>query len=232
MSREVPMSFYRQADVVKIARELLGKSLFTESRGVVTGGIITETEAYAGVTDKASHAYGGRYTERTKIMYREGGCAYIYLCYGIHSLFNVVTNIEGIPDAVLIRGLMPTTGIEVMLERRGMKKAGPDFCKGPGKVSKALDIHYSHSGLLLSAASALNNETGMFEKTATDENPPCKLHPTNLIKLLTDEMKIWIEENDRLITDGDILVSPRIGVDYAEEDALRPYRFELKTKTF
>lgn len=203
MNHEIPLSFYRQTDVVHIARALLGKSLFTESRGAVTGGIITETEAYAGVVDKASHAFGGRFTERTQIMYREGGCAYVYLCYGIHSLFNIVTNNEGIPHAVLIRGIFPTVGIDLMLERRQIKRAGADFCKGPGKVSKALGIHYSHTGILLSA-SAVNDK----------------------------EMKIWIEDNGRLIPDDDILSSPRIGVDYADEDALLPYRFELKIKTF
>ena len=203
LNMELPLSFYRQADVVTIARDLLGKSLFTASNGVITGGIITETEAYAGVTDKASHAFGNRFTERTQIMYREGGCAYVYLCYGIHSLFNIVTNHEGIPHAVLIRGIHPTEGLEVMLERRGMKHAGKDFCKGPGKVSKALGIHYSHTGILLS-------------KTATIDN----------------EMKIWVEDNQRRIEEDEIIVSPRIGVDYAGEDALLPYRFELIVKAF
>ena len=203
MNKEVPASFYHQADVVKIARDLLGKSLYTSYLGVVTGGIITETEAYAGVTDKASHAYGGRFTDRTRTMYREGGCAYVYLCYGIHSLFNIVTNVEGIPHAVLIRGLFPTVGTDVMLERRGVKKMDKDFCIGPGKVSKSLGIHYSHSGLLLTAS-----VTGK------------------------DAMKIWIEEEDRLIINNKIISTPRIGVDYAQEDALLPYRFELKRKTF
>ena len=203
MNKEIPLSFYRQTDVVQIARDLLGKSLFTESRGGITGGIITETEAYAGVTDKASHAFGGRFTERTQIMYREGGCAYVYLCYGIHSLFNIVTNCEGVPHAILIRGIIPTVGIDLMLERRKVKKIGADFCNGPGKVSKSLGIHYSHTGILLSAVVANNQE-----------------------------MKIWLEDNDRLIQSDDIISTPRIGVDYAEEDALLPYRFELKTKTF
>lgn len=198
MNKEIPLSFYRQTDVVQIARGLLGKSLYTEFRGAITGGIIIETEAYAGVTDKASHAYGRRYTERTQIMYREGGYVYVYLCYGIHSLFNIVTNTEGVPDAVLIRGIFPTVGMEVMLERRKMLKMGPDFCKGPGKLSKALGIHYSHSGMLLSASEENNG------------------------------MKIWVEESGVTVPDEDIIISPRVGVDYAAEDALRPYRFELK----
>lgn len=200
---ELPLSFYRQTDVVNIARELLGKLLYTQFDGVITSGIITETEAYAGVTDKASHAFGNRFTERTQIMYREGGCAYVYLCYGIHSLFNIVTNLEGTPHAVLIRGIQPTEGLEFMLERRGLKHASKDFCKGPGKVSKALGIHYSHTGILLS-------------KTTDIEN----------------EMKIWVEDNQRASQNDEIITSSRIGVDYAEEDALLPYRFELKVKTF
>jgi DNA-3-methyladenine glycosylase len=203
MSREVQMSFYRQTDVVGIARDLLGKSLYTEYKGVITGGIITETEAYAGEKDKASHAYGGRFTERTRILYHDGGHAYVYLCYGIHSLFNIVTNYKGVPHAVLIRAIIPTHGIDLMLERRGIKKIGKDFCIGPGKVSKALGIHYSHTGLLLSKTEIGNQE-----------------------------MKIWIEDNERLVTNEDIGISPRIGVDYAAEDALLPYRFELKIKTF
>jgi len=99
-------SFYNRKDVVKIARELLGKLLVTEF-GARTSGIIVETEAYAGTTDKASHAYKGRRTGRTEVMYSQGGTAYVYLCYGIHHLFNVVTNIKDIPHAVLIRAIEP-----------------------------------------------------------------------------------------------------------------------------
>jgi len=84
--------FYMREDVVLIARELLGKVLCTRFDGVLCRGIITETEAYAGIRDKASHAYNGRRSDRTEIMYWKGGTAYVYLCYGVHSLFNVVTN--------------------------------------------------------------------------------------------------------------------------------------------
>src|ERR1043166_9259202 len=104
--------FYIRNNVVQISKKLLGKYLFTKRFGVITGGMIIETEAYAGITDRASHAYGNRRTARTEIMYGEGGIAYVYLCYGIHSLFNVVTNLEGIPHAVLIRAIEPTDGID------------------------------------------------------------------------------------------------------------------------
>jgi DNA-3-methyladenine glycosylase len=142
-------SFYLRDDVVQIAKDLLGKYLFTEFDGKLTGGIITETEAYAGVIDKASHAHGGRRTARTEIMYAEGGTAYVYLCYGIHSLFNVVTNKKDVPHAILIRALHPTHGIETILKRRKINVLNNKISAGPGTVSQALGIHYSHTGINL-----------------------------------------------------------------------------------
>ena len=115
----LPESFYSRKDVVKIAQELLGKVLVTEFDGVHTAGMITETEAYAGAIDKASHAFGNRRTRRTEVMYNHGGVAYVYLCYGIHHLFNVVTNLQDVPHAILIRAVDPLEGIQIMLERRG-----------------------------------------------------------------------------------------------------------------
>lgn len=181
--------FYLRDDVVLIAKELLGKVLFTRFNGSLCGGIITETEAYAGIHDKASHAYKGRRSDRTEIMYNRGGTAYVYLCYGVHSLFNVVTNKRDIPDAVLIRGISPVTGIDTMLQRTGKKCAGTDFTTGPGKVSKALGIHYSHTG------------TDLCGKT------------------------IWLEDTGIAAAENEIFTGTRIGVDYAGDDALLPYRF-------
>jgi DNA-3-methyladenine glycosylase len=143
----LPREFYLHPDVVQVARDLLGKYLCTVIDGKFTSGVICETEAYEGVTDRASHAYGGRRTKRTEIMYMQGGTAYVYLCYGIHSLFNVVTNAVDIPHAVLIRGIFPAEGREIMLERTGKRAIGPKFGIGPGNVSKAMGIHYSHSGI-------------------------------------------------------------------------------------
>ena len=139
--------FYRRDDVVKIARELIGKYLFTFIDGIYTGGVITETEAYNGEIDRASHAFGGRRTARTEIMYSDGGTAYVYLCYGIHSLFNVVTNRKNIPHAVLIRSIFPTEGIEQMrIRRRKPKSDNAELCIGPGTVSQGLGIHFSDTG--------------------------------------------------------------------------------------
>ncbi len=181
-----------RTDVVQIARELLGKVLVTRIEGQLCEAIITETEAYAGVTDKASHAYGGRLTARTRPTYLRGGHAYVYLCYGIHHLFNVVTNVEGVPDAVLIRGVEPVTGIPLMMKRRGHQELKHALTQGPGALAEAMGIQTIHSGLQL-----------------TDKT-------------------IWINDVEQIIAEQDILASPRVGVAYAEEDALKPYRFRIK----
>lgn len=186
-------SYYSNPDVVFLARDLIGKTLCTNINGMLTCGIITETEAYAGVTDKASHAYGDRRTKRTETMYSAGGTSYVYLCYGIHRLFNVVTNVAGIPHAVLVRAIHPTVGIEEILRRRGAKLS-PKLCVGPGKVCQALGIDLLHDKLSL--------------------NGP----------------EIWLQDDHVLIDPKDIQAGPRIGVDYAGEDAKLPYRF-WTTKT-
>ena len=203
MALPLPSSFFLRGDVVQVARELLGKLIVTRIDGVTTSGIITETEAYAGVTDKASHAYGGRRTARTEVMYARGGTAYVYLCYGMHSLFNIVTNVEEIPHAVLIRGILPMEGKGTMLLRSGKEKISKDFGTGPGKVSKILGIHYSHSGLLLGRDG--------------QEAPPAR---------------IWVEDHVMKVDIDLILSGPRIGVDYAGDDALLPYRFRLPESAF
>ncbi len=141
--------FYQREDVCVIAKELLGKVLVTNIDGQLASGMIVETEAYAGITDKASHAYGGRHTNRTKTMYAAGGVAYVYLCYGIHHLFNVVTNIAGIPHAVLIRGIEPVEGVDIMLNRRKKEKLIPSVTAGPGALSQALGITTKHTNLPL-----------------------------------------------------------------------------------
>ena len=141
--------FYEREDVLAISRELLGKVLCTNLDGKLTSGIIVETEAYAGLTDKASHAFEGRRTKRTETMYASGGSAYIYLCYGIHHLFNIVTNKENIPHAVLIRAIIPQDGIKIMLKRRNKKKRNQSLTAGPGTLTQALGITIGKSGVSL-----------------------------------------------------------------------------------
>ena len=189
---KLPASFYHRTNVVTIAKELLGKLLVTTFNGEVTAGRIVETEAYNGIVDKASHSYGGRRTNRTETMYAAGGIAYVYLCYGIHHLFNVVTNVQDTPHAILIRAIEPVKGIDIMLRRMKKEKADYSIGRGPGNVSKALGISVVHTRLSL-----LQNE-------------------------------IYIADDGTVVKPSQIVTGPRIGVDYAAEDALLPYRFYVK----
>jgi DNA-3-methyladenine glycosylase len=141
---KLEQSFYQRRDVTKIARELLGKGLFTRQGGKTAGGIIVETEAYSNV-ERGCHAYQNRMTNRNEIMFGEGGHAYVYLCYGIHNLFNVVTNGEGEADAVLIRALEPVEGVQLMKARMKVKNENR-ITSGPGKLTKALGIDRSLNG--------------------------------------------------------------------------------------
>ena len=152
--------FYLGSDVIRISRQLLGKQLVTDVRGRRTGGIIVETEAYAGVTDRASHAYGNRRTARNEIMFHEGGVAYVYFCYGMHWLLNFVTNRVDVPDAVLIRAIQPTIGIETILRRRNRKKVDGRLAGGPGMLSQALGIERSFNGESLLSERIWVEDTG------------------------------------------------------------------------
>ncbi len=187
----IPVNYFLNDDVLFIAEDLIGKYLFTVIDGQISGGIITETEAYKGTNDRASHAFGGKHTSRNEIMYAEGGVVYIYLCYGIHYLLNFVTNKATIPDAVLIRSIFPTHGEELMLKRSGKNQITPDIGNGPGKVTKLLGITLAENGIAI---------------------------PSD---------KIWLEERGLSINKENIQRTSRIGVSYAKEDALLPYRFVL-----
>lgn len=147
--KKVPLSFYNRKDVVKIARELLGKIIVTNFNGKITSGKIVETEAYIGIVDKASHAFSGKRTAKNEHMYSAAGTAYVYICYGMHQMLNIVTNEKEIPDAVLIRAIEPVEGIEIMMQRTGKKKSDKTITRGPGNVGKALGIFKHHSGLFL-----------------------------------------------------------------------------------
>lgn len=138
--------FYKRKDVVRIARELLGKIIVTEIDGKKTSVRIVETEAYVALTDRASHSYNGKRTSRNEHMYSTGGTVYVYICYGMHHMLNVVTNDKNIPDAVLIRAGEPISGTDLMLKRTGKKILDHTITKGPGNLAKALGIIKSHSG--------------------------------------------------------------------------------------
>jgi DNA-3-methyladenine glycosylase len=162
---KLPQSFYLRDDVTIVGRDLLGKVLCTDIDGQHTSIVITETEAYAGVTDKASHAYGDRRTRRTEPLYAPGGTAYVYLCYGIHHLFNVVTNVSGVPHAVLVRAGEPLDGLSAMLRRRGKSHPDRSLLAGPGSVARALGItiELTGSSLLDGPISILDRGLNMDE---------------------------------------------------------------------
>lgn len=155
----LPGSFYKR-DTSEVARDLLGKALVKYSGGKIVGGLIVETEAYYGEDDPASHAYAGK-TQRSEIMFGKPGLAYIYLCYGMYYLLNVVTEAKGKPGAVLLRALKPLWGIDIMIERRKTQK---NLTDGPGQLTMALGIDKRDNG-----ADIVRGERGLyifnFEKT-------------------------------------------------------------------
>jgi DNA-3-methyladenine glycosylase len=188
----ISKEFYQRGDVVAIARKLLGKWLFTQFKGEeLTGGIIIETEAYAGPDDRASHAYNNRRTKRTEVLFGAGGHAYVHLCYGIHHMLNVVVSNAGTPHGVLIRAIQPTYGLETMVKRRRKKTADRTLTSGPGALCEALGITMDLYGHDLT-------------------KPP-----------------LWIEERNTRIAKKKIVVGPRVGVEYAKEHALLPWRFKI-----
>ncbi|MCS3870234.1 DNA-3-methyladenine glycosylase [Chryseobacterium ginsenosidimutans] len=189
---KLPLSYYLNQDVLFLAKDLLGKVLFTDIDGEITAGIIVETEAYFGEIDKASHAYGGKRTNRTETLYSQGGLSYVYLCYGIHHLFNIVTSLENEPHGILIRAVEPFIGKEIMELRRNMPFTKSAISSGPGSLSKALGID------------------GAFNK-----------------KDLTGE-EIWIEDHQIRYSPDEIAEVPRVGIAYAQEHALLPWRFFVK----
>lgn len=189
----IPINFYTQDDVVSLARQLTGKLLVHQSPKGTMAGIIIETEAYAGAIDKASHAFNNRLTKRTEVLYRNGGIAYVYLCYGIHALLNVVTNTTGVPHAVLIRGILPVQGLDLMEEQINRKINILKDGIGPGRLTRIMGIKMDLNGTKLNGSSALH-----------------------------------IEEKGLKIAPEMIVAGPRIGVDYAGEDALLPYRFKIE----
>ena len=139
--REICRYHLADEDVVAHARALLGTRIVaTDSSGVETVGRIVETEAYRGADDKASHAYPLKRTPRTEVFFGEPGHAYVYLCYGIHRMFNVITGPVGTPNAVLVRAIEPLSGIEAMLKRRELTRVQRRVGGGPGLVCQALGI--------------------------------------------------------------------------------------------
>jgi DNA-3-methyladenine glycosylase len=194
--RKLPLSFYRQRDALTLARDLLGCVVVVPtSDGTRVSGIIVETEAYCGVTDRASHAYGDRRTARTETMYAAGGVTYVYFVYGMHHQLNIVAGPAETPEAVLIRALEPLEGVAVMQPRRKFV-AERQLTSGPGKLCAALGVDRSFDGESLRGR------------------------------------RIWIEPAAGTPQSRQIARGPRIGIDYAGNDVLKPWRFWLKNNVY
>jgi len=192
--KSISLDFYLNEDVIFLAKNLLGKFLFTKKNNKITGGMIVETEAYRGINDKASHAYNNRRTRRNEVMYALGGVAYVYICYGIHNMFNVVTNVKDAPDAILIRALIPTHGIREMKKRLNITNLLS--LNGPGLLTKALGITMNDNKKTLNSSS------------------------------------LWLEDRGIMLKSKNIITGPRIGVEYANEDALLPWRFRISCEIY
>ncbi len=191
MNQKLSREFYLGEDTVQIARSLLGKLIVVpDENGQRVSGMIVETEAYLGKTDRAAHSYGGRRTPRNEVMYGPAGHVYVFFVYGMYNQFNVVTGPADHPHAILIRGVEPVEGIEIMRARRGPMK-DRNLTSGPGKLCIALGIDRS-----------LNGED-----------------------LLGD--RVWLEEYRKFSTNK-IADGKRIGIDYAGDDAEKPWRFWVK----
>jgi DNA-3-methyladenine glycosylase len=147
MNKKLHLRFYQQTDVVKIAHELVGKLIVSNIDHKTCIGKIVETEAYIGLTDRASHSFNGKRTSRNEHMYAAPGTAYVYTCYGIHDLLNIVTNKVGVPDAILLRAIEPLEGLSFMEERTGKKASDRTITRGPGNLARALGISKLHSGI-------------------------------------------------------------------------------------
>ena len=186
--------FFLHDDVVNIAQDLLGKTIVSNVDGIRTSGVIVETEAYKAPEDKASHAFGNKFTDRTKTLFENGGKAYIYLVYGIHHLFNIVTAKKGVAHAVLIRAIEPLENIEIMLKRRNKSMLDHSLTNGPGKLTQALGIKTDLNG----------------------------------IDLFDDNSLIHLEDDGIEYKPNEIIASPRVGIDYAEEYISKPWRFRVK----
>lgn len=202
----LPQSFFDR-DTVEAARDLVGKYLVRRYDGITLCARITETEAYVGRMDKACHAYGGRKTERTKVLYAPPGTAYVYLIYGMHCCLNFVTEAEGEPAAILVRGLAPRHNPDIIAENRFHCKwedmtayQRKNFLNGPGKVCAGMNIGRGLNGL----------PHGSWELYVCGG---------------LEELGLPVPPGDR--EPLDVKTGKRIGIDYAQEAVDFPWRFYL-----
>lgn len=145
----LPLAFFQRPDVLLIARELLGKHVFTRIDGELTGGRIVETEAYRHEGDPSITLHLQRKAKQAQALYQPGGHAYLYTVYRVHTLFNITANDAAHPDTVLIRAIEPLEGVDIMLRRRGLAKVARNLTAGPGVLSQALGLTPALNGELV-----------------------------------------------------------------------------------
>lgn len=191
MNKKLSLRHFQKKETLELSKNLLGKFLVSNINNQLTSGVIVEVEAYLGKEDRACHAFGGRKSKRTEVMYLPGGHWYVYVCYGIHSLVNIVTHEKDEPHAILIRAIEPYDGIDYMLLRRKMEKVNRRLTSGPGSLAMAFGMTKNLTG------EPLGNQA-------------------------------WIECRGVSIPERQMIACPRIGIAYAGEDALLPYRFYIK----
>jgi DNA-3-methyladenine glycosylase len=192
---KVPREYFLSKNTAKIARSLLGKLLvIPDENGRRVSGMIVEVEAYLGIDDRAAHSHGGRRTARNEVMYGVGGHVYVFFIYGMYYQLNFVAGPADHPHAILIRGIEPVEGIEIMRKRRGQMN-DTNLTSGPGKLAIAFGVTRELNGADLTGA------------------------------------RIWLEEHKSIPKRG-IEIGPRIGVDYARDDALLPLRYWVKGNPF
>lgn len=201
--KKIPREFYTREDTLQIAQDLLGKTLVIPNEfGERVSAKIVETEAYLGAIDKAAHSYKNRRTKRTETMFAVGGTVYIFFIYGMYFQFNIVAGEVDSPYAILIRAVEPLENIEIMRERRNAKRKNPDS-KMP---DKNLTSGPGKLCIALGIDKSFNNEDLLGEK-------------------------VWLEEGEKLAK-TEIVSGKRIGIDYAEEFAEKPWRFWIKDNLF
>ena len=198
--------FYQREDTLQIARDLLGKLLvIPDETGRRISGMIVETEAYCGVDDRAAHSHGGRRTPRNEVMYGPGGHVYVFFVYGMFYLFNIVTGPPERPHAILIRAVEPVEGIDIMRGRRHQK---------------------SEPGAIATGSSADKNLTSGPGKLCIALAIDRDLNAEDL-----GGKRVWLEDHQTFPTNR-IAVGKRIGIDYAQEDADKPWRFWVRGNAF
>ncbi len=215
---------YFLGDPFDAARNVvLGAVLETNIGGVRTAGLITEAEVYIGGSDKASHTYGYRRTERVMSQYEMGGHAYVFLVYGIHAQFCVVLGERDVPNVVLVRSVMPLWGTDEMLRRRGKVKLDAALCAGPGNATKALGVTTRLNGVDLCASDEIGlyvpvePETGAGRDISSHAVMPCSDEVLRaILSARADE----------------IVEAPRVGIDYAEEYAAMKWRYYYRNNRF